>query len=174
MKKLKHIFIITMIFALALALIGCGNNDVLEGTYLSEDEPGVVLIFTGNNFSIATPFYQIDLPELDGELVLYGTFTVHERENLISFTLDEAALERDIRQAINDLFALDGDLQAILEELAEDPEILAEFYAVLEEYMEQEIATVLSDIVQETNELRMSFGNNFDTIYDEDTTWVRQ
>ena len=174
MKSLKNLCAVIVILAMVFSLAACGGSndvdDVLAGTYHSEADPGFVLNFSGDTFTMAMPFYQMGIPELDGDFVTTGTFTVDQSARTISFVVDEAAFENDIRQAIDELLLQDPDVQ----ELLNDPETADFAEIMIAGMVDGMIGAMMDEILDEVQDGVMTFENDFSRLYDDDTVWVRQ
>ncbi|MCL2579509.1 MAG: hypothetical protein FWE32_05700 [Oscillospiraceae bacterium] len=174
-KTSKRLTIFALAFVLILALAACGGggggaDDVLEGTYLSEDEPEMVLQFTAAGFTMSTPLAQMDMPELEGDFVVNGTFTIDQSARTIEMHVDVDALENDIRDLVDNILAQDEDLQ----ELLADPETADFAEAMIGGVVDAMIGVMMDEILEEAEGLVLGFENDFSRLYDEETVWVRQ
>jgi len=173
LKKLKYMCLGTLFFVLAIALTACGggNDDTLRGTYLSEDEPGFVLYFGENTFRMTIPLQDMmeddmELPDLE----MSGTYSIDQGSRIINLTVNEAALERDIRQIMDAAVAQDPDVQ----EMLADPEMAELMEAMLGGMIDGLVGVLMDEILAEADGLSLGFERDFSRLYDVDTVWVRQ
>lgn len=169
MKSLKRMSAFVLIAVLVLTACG-GSGNTLEGSYRSENDPGFVMTFTADAFTLEMPFADMEMPELDGSLIIRGGYTHNSSNRTITFDLDEAALENDIRAAIDAYLLQDPEVQ----ELMSDPETAEFAEAMFAGVIDGMISAMMDEVTAEIDGIVMSHERDFSKLYDEDGAWIRQ
>jgi len=172
----RNILAAVLMLMLALALAACGGNGAPEGTYVveGEEDSGVTVTFTGNNFRIEVPYAEIDLGyELPGYFAISGTFTVDNDISAVVLHVDENALRTTVSDMIDEL------LESVLYELGDlmdDPELGDILRASIDEMKDEMFDNLFYELLDEFTDFGFRFDGDFDRLYDDvdNVVFVRQ
>jgi len=169
MNSVKKMSAIVLIFVLILTACG-GSGNTLEGVYRSENDPSFVMTFTADAFTLEMPFADMDMPELDGSLIIRGGYTHNSSNRTITFNIDETAFENDIRAAIDEYLLQDPEVQ----ELMSDPETAAFAEAMFAGVIDDMVSVMMDEVLAEIEGIVMTHERDFSQLHDEDGAWIRQ
>ena len=145
----------------------------LEGRYRSETDPNMVLTFAAGQFTFEIPFADLDMPELEGNFFVRGSYTHNVSSGTITFDLDEAGFENDIRAMVEQYLRDDPEMQEMLSELDLNPDMADLFEAIIAGAIDGMLSVVIDEVIAEMQGLVMTYESDFSKLYDQDGAWIR-
>ena len=160
------------------------SGPALVGVYVAENrtlDPSIMEFFGNGTFSITTAYADIDLEfDIPGYFSVYGSYVVNEAAQTITLSFTEEDLLTAVISIVDTLMehTLDEMIAEELGDLANNEALVDAFLTLVSlmiDEMVDELATVLlAEMVEEFEEIVLTFGDNFDRLYDGDFVFVRQ